>query len=796
MSRIIIKNLPVNISEDKLKKHFSSLGNITDIKILKTKEGKSRKLAFIGYHNDTDAHKAVKYFNKSFIDSSKMLVEMALPFGDASLAKPWNKQSVAKSINDNINRKKKKKGDGNNDENPELGEFLSIHQKNRAIWSNDEHNDLLKIQTPEKNNATESESSDHEYDANDNLQKHLENKKPTVQLSSSYIPPSRCTVVLKGIPFSASEADVRKFFRPLTCEAVRLTQDKKGRPSGKCFVDFKSDAELRKSLKYNKRYMGTRYVEVFRDTGTKAEKEGIPQNQRKNIALSKTVPQENNQLSFGDSGQLFVRNLPYECTEDELKEHFEQIGPLSSIDLPISKGNRNKGIAYVAFLFPEHAIKALNNLTFKPFQGRLIHIMSSDKAEDDDEQLNENDYKSNKKLKEKQKVMDKKSWNTLFLNQNAVSDYLSQKLGVAKSEILDGANGNASVSLALAETQLLQEIKDFLEKEGVDLESFSGEVSKRSKKVIVCKNIPFGTQERELHELFSSHGSVGRVVLPPTGTIALIEFLDSSEATKAFRKLAFSKFKYVPLYLEWAPESTFSAAFKPSDRKVYKTLDDDLDAMDHATLFVKNLNFDTTDDDLKDFFKGIAKVSSVSIAKKPNPKSPSGFLSRGYGFIEFVTKTDAKEAMKRLNGKILKDYAVELKLSEKKLSKAPESIKKSRNLKEGSSKLLIKNVPFETTVKDLRKLFGAFGEIKNIRLPRKIAGSSSHRGFGFVEYCTLSEARAAFKATSDSTHIFGRRLVVEWAKEDETVEEIRARTADNFVPDEPSVKKQKIEDLL
>lgn len=40
------------------------------------------------------------------------------------------------------------------------------------------------------------------------------------------------------------------------------------------------------------------------------------------------------------------------------------------------------------------------------------------------------------------------------------------------------------------------------------------------------------------------------MVLPPSHTIALIEFLEPSEARKAFKALAYTKFKMEPLYLE------------------------------------------------------------------------------------------------------------------------------------------------------------------------------------------------------------------------------------------------------
>ena len=55
-TRVCIKNVPVSFTESKLREHLTSSDNggnnktiITDCKILKTKDGKSRKLAFVGF---------------------------------------------------------------------------------------------------------------------------------------------------------------------------------------------------------------------------------------------------------------------------------------------------------------------------------------------------------------------------------------------------------------------------------------------------------------------------------------------------------------------------------------------------------------------------------------------------------------------------------------------------------------------------------------------------------------------------------------------------------------------------
>ena len=61
------------------------------------------------------------------------------------------------------------------------------------------------------------------------------------------------------------------------------------------------------------------------------------------------------------------------------------------------------------------------------------------------------------------------------------------------------------------------------------------------------------------------------------------------------------------------------------------------------------------------------------------------------------------------------------------------------------------------------KLFATFGQLKKIRLPKKFDGG--HRGFAFVEFLTSKEASIAMNALS-RTHLYGRRLVLEWAIEE------------------------------
>ena len=48
-----------------------------------------------------------------------------------------------------------------------------------------------------------------------------------------------------------------------------------------------------------------------------------------------------------------------------------------------------------------------------------------------------------------------------------------------------------------------------------------------------------------------------------------------------------------------------------------------------------------------------------------------------------------------------------------------------------------------------------FGEIKYVRLPKKMSGTGSHRGFGFVEFLTKQDAKVRiFQLNSWFNHFF------------------------------------------
>ena len=78
MSRLIAKNLPPNLTTERLRKHFEQRGappgTITDLKIARKPDGTSRRFAFVGFKTDEEAATARDWFDRTFIDSARINV--------------------------------------------------------------------------------------------------------------------------------------------------------------------------------------------------------------------------------------------------------------------------------------------------------------------------------------------------------------------------------------------------------------------------------------------------------------------------------------------------------------------------------------------------------------------------------------------------------------------------------------------------------------------------------------------------------------------------------------------------
>ncbi|KAH7911872.1 hypothetical protein BJ138DRAFT_1100742 [Hygrophoropsis aurantiaca] len=747
MSRLIVKNLPAYLTPDRLRQHFEQKGSpggtITDVKVSHKPDGTSRRFGFVGFKTDSEATAARDWFDRTFIDSTRINVAVVEGAKDAPAPRP--------------NKRRRLELDSANEPSSSSSAKGVKSQKDAQLPSSDAPKAPSQLDAYMK--AMQPRTKKGPSWANEPAESH-----PTPTPIPSKDPAEIISPNTNAQQPPEDISDLEWMRRRMTQQAAE--------PPDQNAVSQQSDGEGKK------------------DSDAQAPE------QDKN-PIEETIMQ---------TSRLFVRNLAFSCTEAELLELFQPFGDISQasghqilheyvdpqgkpiIHLPLDRLSKKlKGLAYVTFAQPTPALTAYEALDKKSFQGRLLHILPAvdrkGKVQVDDGDPKKKTLKDERNTKRKATAGKEFNWSMLYMNSDAVASSIADRMNISKADILNPESDNAAVKLALAETHVIQETKSYLESQGVVLASFSSRA--RSDTTILVKNIPYGTTADQIREMFEVHGELNRIVVPPAGTMAVVEFIHSDEASKAFRAVAYRRLGNSIIYLEKGPAgmfhetpessrgpSTLSGA-KPitiAEQEAFNGAADEEEPPVSAgsTLFVKNLAFSTTSERLTQMFRNLPSFSFARVQTKPDPKRSAGpgaeapRLSMGYGFIGFKTPEGAKKAIKGLQGYVLDGHALHVKFAGR--GTEEDEPKDKTQAKSRSTKMIVKNVPFEATKKDIRELFGAHGHLKSVRVPKKFDARS--RGFAFLDFLTRHEAENAYAALKH-THLLGRHLVLEWAEEAE-----------------------------
>ncbi|TKY65528.1 Multiple RNA-binding domain-containing protein 1 [Spatholobus suberectus] len=732
--------------------------------------------------------------------------QVARKLGDTNLPRPWSRYSKKKHNNVtaiDANKHARAKGEGDKSkgivdiDDPQLQDFLQVMQPRARskLWAND-----TSIACNVGNNQAIS---------NKDSKATLDVIHPIlVQLPNDPKHKKSC-----ALEHDEVVSDMDYFKRRMTKEwSDSESSDDNDDNDSMCIDDDDKDNHSHAS----EHEENCNYINPFKGTPRHGAQELDLEAQ---VNVTEQQGQSSNpedEKGVFESCRLFVRNLPYTTTEQELQQHVSREllpankfgGGALEVHLVVDKSTkRSKGIAYILFSGPEFAARALEKLDHSTLQGRLLHVMPaiqrpSNKIENNILKVQNSKTFKQRRVEERKSAEasgDTRAWNSLFMRPDTVVENIGRKYGISKSDLLDQKADDHAVCIALGEAQVISETKKALKDAGVNVESLEEIANskvdglKRSNHVILVKNLPYGSTENELAKMFGKFGSLDKIILPPTKTLALVVFLEPAEAKAAFRGFAYKCYKDAPLYLEWAPSNILSQSSTSKNNEMNSGIDEndakrlvleqnverisdvdiDPDRVEARSLFVKNLNFKTTYESLrKHFSEHMKKGAILSVKVKKHLKNGKN-VSRGYGFVEFDSTETATNVCRDLQGTVLDGHALILQLCH---VKNEGQVQKTVEKDKSSTKLLVRNVAFEATKKSLRDLFSPFGEIKSLRLPM---GFRHHRGFAFVEYVTQQEAQNAL-ATLSRTHLFGRHMVIERAKGGESLDELRARTAAQF----------------
>lgn len=744
MSRICVKNLSDRIDEQQLRSHFGSRGEITDCRLVKTKSGKSRHFGFIGFRTEEQANDAIQYFNNTYLLTNKISVELADRVG--------NEESLKKSRSKYSQQKLKK-----------------ITKEKERAHEEVEGRSLLPVGKPTKSIDKRKLDFLEAMKARRNIRVWTNDEGGRNK--------SEATVESDEEPSSGDEKEA--VGDTSTTENLNLEEEDRSDSNAIAHSNVSDMEYLRSKVKLN----------------AAAVAPSAPAPIYASESIDNELTSEGPPEEEFEEDRLFIRNLPYLCTEEELWSLFAVFGEITSVHLPLNEEKRSKGFGFVQFMLPESADKALNAVDGTSFQGRLLHVIKAKKVPDPlpSSKPNTKGLSSFQKQKEedRRKLLHlKDGWNASYVRSDAVVESLADRYAMARSEILDTteSGGELAVRIAMGETHILQENREYFQKYNIDISVLESSTSNRkaearSSTTLLVKNLPHSVVPEELEDMFSKFGSISAFLIPPSKTLAVVDFVEPSEARAAYKGLAYRKYKHLPLYLEWAPkeaipkpqsvEANKVSAAQSTKAPVDIAEESLLVEEEYSSLFLKNLNFSTTEDQLSSHIsnRGCQGLRAVSIPKK---RKGSMLLSMGYGFAEFTSSEFASSALKMLNGSVLDGHAMDVKPTDKRISsKGAEKRPINSQETEKNTKIIVRNVAFQATITEIKALFSAFGIVKSVRIPKKLG--NLHRGFAFVEFSSSQEANLAMNALKN-THLYGRHLVLEWAKEiEDDVDQLRKK---------------------
>ncbi|KAK6917952.1 RNA recognition motif domain [Dillenia turbinata] len=154
------------------------------------------------------------------------------------------------------------------------------------------------------------------------------------------------------------------------------------------------------------------------------------------------------------------------------------------------------------------------------------------------------------------------------------------------------------------------------------------------------------------------------------------------------------------------------------------------------TLFVRNINSNVEDSELRALFEPHGDIRTLYTACK----------HRGFVMISYYDIRAARRAMRALQNKPLRRRKLDIHFS------IPKDNPSERDINQGT--LVVFNLDPSVSNEDLHQVFGAYGEVKEIReTPHK-------RHHKFIEFYDVRDAEAALKSLNRSD-IAGKRIKLE-----------------------------------
>mmetsp|Transcript_14431 Transcript_14431/g.18917 ORF Transcript_14431/g.18917 Transcript_14431/m.18917 type:complete len:290 (+) Transcript_14431:237-1106(+) len=235
---------------------------------------------------------------------------------------------------------------------------------------------LAEFSTPEEAAKAVSELNGQECQART---VHVRLDRSSIDTTSGY------SVFVGNLPWSTDSEGLQEIFAPFEPFDVHVKTNMAGRSRGFAIVRFSTPEQAQSAIADMNGYMlEGRAIQVREDRDLNAEGDDEVPRQRPRRNQRNRNPRTNSSDAPAASAApaaprntVFVGNLSWSTTDDELLEHFQGVeggGAPVSAEVQVSATGRSKGWGLVTFDSPEDAQAAIDSMNRSDLGGRQINV--------------------------------------------------------------------------------------------------------------------------------------------------------------------------------------------------------------------------------------------------------------------------------------------------------------------------------------------------------------------------------------------------------------------------------------
>lgn len=341
-------------------------------------------------------------------------------------------------------------------------------------------------------------------------------------------------IIVRNVPFKATEEDVRKFYEPFgQILDINFPRRPDGTPVGCCFIQFKQLEQASKAI-FNtnkKEFLGriissswaiskSKYYEKIKNESAEnldtdkvddnninedqalnrddGEQDGDFDNKEKLAQIKRERRKLLKDKNRKKRARIIVRNLAFQVTEENLKDHFSQYGAIEEVKILKRGDGKNVGCAFLQFDHVQSAAKAIHYANLQELFDRPIVV---DWAVAKNKFSNSNENETNDEVKVKIEKDSEGSENEDEKHIDIVTDAHNSDSDDSIEVEIKSENENDASDQDSSEEEEKEDIKEIQRPRYESHDVSEG-------KTVFLKNVPFSVKNEELKKYMEQFGPV------------------------------------------------------------------------------------------------------------------------------------------------------------------------------------------------------------------------------------------------------------------------------------------------